>query len=69
MEYRILEPGEIIQEGDEVDASSGWNDEARWVKSEHCIGQPAPDWRFPSHRIYRRKIVNTDQPYGVVVER
>ena len=53
--YRMLEKGEIIQEGDEVDACrDGWRDEPEWEPALHCIGQEAPDPRFPSHRRYRR---------------
>ena len=46
-EYRILEKDEIIKEGDE--------DDAVWVPAKN-IGEPAPDPRFPAHRIYRRKV-------------
>lgn len=55
MNYRILEKGEIVQEGDECDAATGWNDEAKWVPAK-CIGEQAPDPKYPAHRIYRRKI-------------
>lgn len=54
-EYRILKEGEIIKEGDEVDASS-LKDDAKWVPVENTIGKPAPNPRFLSHRVYRRKI-------------
>lgn len=54
MPYRRLNAGEIIQEGDEVDASAdGWRDEPEW-KPTNNIGQPAPDPAFPAHRQYRR---------------
>ena len=52
--YRTLKEGEIIQDGDEVDCCrDGWRDEPVW-KPATCIGQLAPDSRFPSHRVYRR---------------
>lgn len=55
-EYRYLEKNEIIQMGDEVDASpDGWRDESQW-KPTKCIGDRAPDPCYPAHRIYRRKI-------------
>ena len=53
--YRILRNGELIQDGDEVDASRGPCDDAKWMPvGERMIGKPAPDPRYPSHRIYRR---------------
>lgn len=58
--YRRLEKGEIVQEGDEVDAcSDGWRDPAKWVKCTANlgkIGDVAPDPRYPSHRQFRRRI-------------
>jgi len=55
-EYRRLNAGEIIIAGDEVDAcNDGWKDEPKW-RPASCIGKPAPDPSFPSHRMYRRKI-------------
>lgn len=53
--YRILNKGEIIEYGDEIDSSSGWNDGARWVPvPSHCIGQSAPDPSYPAHSIFHR---------------
>ena len=55
-EWRILEKGEIIQPGDEVDAcNDGWRDKTRWVPAMN-IGEPACDPSFPSHRTYRRQV-------------
>jgi hypothetical protein len=55
-DYRRLEAGEVIKEGDECDVcNDGWRDEPKWVNAT-CIGQPAPDPGFPSHRIYRRNV-------------
>lgn len=54
-EYRILEEGEIIQEGDEVEVSEKWNDEFRWVPAKQ-IGKPAPNPHYPAHRVYRRRV-------------
>lgn len=53
--YRDLEEGEIIQEGDEVDMSTGLNEDARWVKTT-CVGEKVPDPQFISHRKYRRML-------------
>jgi hypothetical protein len=54
--YRRLEMGEIIQEGDEYDnCGNAWKDEAVWVPAT-CIGEPAPNPNYVSHRQYRRKI-------------
>ena len=56
--YYYLKKGEIVQDGDEVEMSSKYNDPAKWVKaSEHSIGTPAPDPRFMAHRVYRRLVL------------
>jgi len=56
-QYRKLEYGEIIQEGDEIDdCRDGWRDPPNWVPVTSCIGEPAPDPSYPSHRQYRRKL-------------
>ncbi len=52
---RFLSAGEIIQEGDEVDASNGWEDPPWWIKSVN-VGKAVPDPRYISHAIYRRKV-------------
>lgn len=55
-QYRPLEAGERIQEGDEYDdCPNSWKDNPRWVPARN-IGQLAPDPMFPSHRQYRRRI-------------
>lgn len=54
--YRRLEAGEVIQVGDEVETSAGWNAGARWIPVQNSIGEPAPDPRFPAHRMYRRRV-------------
>lgn len=60
-EYRLLEKGEIIQEGDEIDACRDpWRDNALWVPVTSCIGEPAPDPQFVAHRQYRRKVSSGD---------
>ncbi len=57
-QYRMLRKGETIMEGDEVDACrDGWRDEPAWKPATECIGQPAPDPAYPSHRVYRRKLL------------
>jgi hypothetical protein len=54
MKYRYLEKDEIICEGDEVDVcNDGWRDNPEWKKTT-CVGQKAPDPKYPSHRRYRR---------------
>ena len=54
--YRRLETGEVIQDGDECDVcNDGWRDEPDWRQTT-CIGELAPDPSFPAHRQYRRKI-------------
>lgn len=54
VEWRELKAGEVIQEGDFVDvAKDGWRDNPEWQPAT-CIGETAPDPRFPSHRTYRR---------------
>jgi len=64
-EYRRLEAGEIIQEGDEVDACrDGWRDDPVWVPAK-CIGERAPDPRYPAHRTYRRPVGCTNCPANV----
>lgn len=47
--YRMLEEGEIIQRGDEVQRDDGSFD-----LSVRCIGQKAPSPLYTSHRVYRR---------------
>jgi hypothetical protein len=55
--YRRLNYGEIIEKGDEVDACvDGWRDSPKWVPAGNTVGQTAPDPNYPSHRIYRRRI-------------
>lgn len=55
--YRRLEHGEIIREGDEIDAcANAWHDEAKWVPVKSGFGEPAPDPQYVSHRQYRRRI-------------
>lgn len=60
--YRMLEEGEIIQEGDEVEASAGWNSkEAKWVPAGITVGKPAPNPNYPAHRIYRRRVGQAEE--------
>jgi hypothetical protein len=57
IQYRLLKAGEIIEATDEVDAcADGWRDDPVW-RPASCVGERAPDPRYPSHRIYRRRIV------------
>lgn len=46
--YSRLNEGEVIQASDEVQ-----NDDGSW-RSAVCVGQPAPDPNYTSHRVYRR---------------
>lgn len=56
VEYRRLQKDEIIQEDDEVDGcGDGWRDDPVWEKTT-CVGERAPDPRYPSHRQHRRKL-------------
>jgi hypothetical protein len=59
--FRMLEKGEIVQKGDEVDAcADGWRDPPDWQPATHMsIGKPAPDPQFPAHRRFRRRIAQT----------
>jgi len=58
-QYRMLEKGEIVQKGDEVDACrDGWRDDPEWKLAVHSVGGPAPDPCYPSHRRFRRRISN-----------
>ena len=57
MKYYYLKKGDIIKGGDEIDAcNDAWRDEPKWKKAKTCIGEPAPDPQYISHRNYRRKI-------------
>jgi len=56
-EYYSLKEGDIIKAGDEIDrCNNAWHDDARWVEVKNCIGTPAPNPQYVSHRQYRRKI-------------
>ena len=48
--YRMLEEGELIQDGDEVltDSHLGWQ------RARYNIGKPASSPYYSSHRMYRR---------------
>lgn len=49
--YEMLQEGDIIQATDEVltDSHLGWR-----VTNPECVGKPAPDPLYTSHRMYRR---------------
>ena len=56
-QYRHLTKGELIREGDEVNACrNGYRDDLVWIKVKHRIGDPAPDPDFIGHSQFRRKI-------------
>lgn len=57
--YRLLNHGEIVLATDERHYSDhpwhGGNE--RWDKPQDSdIGQPAPDPKYPAHRLFRRAI-------------
>lgn len=58
--YRILNAGEIIREGDQVDISSRIDDNAVWAEATN-IGDNAPDPHYPAHRIYRRLVADNEE--------
>ena len=57
-QYRCLEKGEVVQEGDETDRSADpWKDPPKWepvLPSE--VGEVAPDPQYVGHRLFRRRI-------------
>lgn len=60
-EYRILREGEIIQAGDEADASRTPFDDVKWLPvSEHMVGRKAPNPLLLAHTIFRRPVKLTD---------
>jgi hypothetical protein len=60
-EYRRLEKGEIVIEGDEIDQCiNPWKDYPVWKPVVKGIGAVAPDPQYPSHRQYRRKIESNE---------
>lgn len=64
--YRQLEVGEIIREGDEVEACrDGWRDQPKWEPVKHRVGQPAPDPACPSHSRFRRRIAAAEKEHVV----
>ena len=59
-EYRRLEKGEIVSEGDEYDDCvnpwNPWKDDAKWAPAGKNVGTVAPDPQFPAHRKFRRPL-------------
>jgi len=47
--YRMLQEGETILPSDEHQLDDGG-----WSKT-NCVGQPAPNPAYTSHRVYRRR--------------
>ncbi len=47
--FRMLEEGEVIRLGDEVQ-----NDDGSFDLAVRCVGQQAPSPHYTSHRVYRR---------------
>ena len=57
MKYRILEKGEIVQAGDEMDASNNpWKDPVKWEPVGKNIGRVVSDPQYPAHQLFRRPI-------------
>jgi hypothetical protein len=55
--FYYLKKGEIIKEGDECGTTEKYNDTGyKWEKETVCVGQPAPDPQYMSHRKYRRLV-------------
>lgn len=53
--YYYLKKDDIIQRGDEVEASNSIHDEPKWeTTNEACVNTLAPNPIFPAHRQYRR---------------
>lgn len=71
-QWRILEKGEIIQFGDEMDQSvDPCHDVAKWEPvSDLLVGKRAPDPSYPSHRTFRRRVTSTvvESQYNEAVE-
>lgn len=55
--YRLLDEGEIIQEGDEVLIDS----HRRWQPAKHTIGRKAPNPLYTAHRLYRRLLAKVEE--------
>ena len=57
-EYRLLDKGEIIEAGDEIDrCANPWKDWPKWeLVHPSDVGRTAPDPQFPAHRQYRRRL-------------
>ena len=56
--WRPLDVGELVEEGDEVDAAPGLDDKPQWEPAKR-IGEAAPDPKFPAHRTYRRPLATS----------
>lgn len=54
--YRPLKKDEIILATDEV-----MLDDGSWIVTPNCVGTPAPDPAYTSHRWYRRLIQGPSQ--------
>lgn len=55
--YRMLEEGEIVQRGDEIQLDDG-----SWDLAVRSIGKPAPDPSYTSHRVFRRALAKASAP-------
>jgi len=53
--YILLEKGEIVRQGDEVDmCRDAWRDPPNWILAVYSVGDSVPDPSYPSHRQFRR---------------
>ncbi len=53
--WYYLKKGELIKKGDFVGVSEKYNQDIEWRLEDERIGELAPDPKYLSHRIYRRK--------------
>lgn len=58
IEFRKVSPYRLLKKGEIVLATDEYYDDAKkeWVVPQGSIGSPAPDPRYTSHRLFRRKI-------------
>jgi len=63
--YYYLKEGDTIQDGDEVEMSNDIHAVAKWVPA-NCIGQKAHDPNYPSHRMYRRLLLPTQDQFNSI---
>jgi hypothetical protein len=61
MKYRNLQKDEIVQAGDEMDASNTWKDPIKWIQvGPETIGRVVSDPQYPAHQRFRRPLIDKD---------